>query len=391
VSAVPPGASDAQALPPGLRWADRSRPGWTRRRAGERFEYLDARGAPIDDPAAIARIEALAIPPAYEEVWICPDPRGHLQATARDARGRLQYRYHARWRETRDADKYDRMLAFGAALPRLRATVERDLARAGMPREKVLASIVRLMDRTLIRVGNAEYARENGTYGLTTLRGDHAQVRGDAVRLRFRGKSGVEHDVTVRDPRIARIVRRCQELPGQGLFTWVDDAGCVHEVDSADVNAYLREATGADFTAKDYRTWGGSAHALHRLAALRFETAAEAKRHLVETIREAAARLGNTPAVCRRCYVHPAILEGYLEGTLHGLPRARPRTGLEPEEVVLVAFLRRLARPAAERRTAPQRAAHRAGAPRAAASSAAAAASAASAARASRRVGTRAP
>ena len=339
-AATEPGPEADPPPPPGLRWSDDASPGYGRRRRGDRFVYVDEDGEPIRDAATIARIHALAIPPAYERVWICADPRGHLQATGIDARGRKQYRYHPRWRELRDADKYGRMAAFGAALPGLRARIERDLAAPGMGRDKVLATVLRLMDATLIRVGNPEYARENGSYGLTTLRGRHARVRGSTVRLRFRGKSGIEHDVAVDDARVARVVRRCIELPGQALFTYVDDAGEVRAIDSGDVNDYLREATATEFTAKDFRTWGGSARALESLRRATFASDTQARRIVVATIRETAALLGNTPAVCRRCYVHPAIVDAFLAGSLAALRPTRVARGLRPEEAALIAFLR---------------------------------------------------
>lgn len=306
----------------------------------------------IDAPAEIARIHALAIPPAYQDVWICPDPRGHLQATGRDARGRKQYRYHLRWREARDANKYERMRAFGAALPRIRARVSRDLALRGMPRDKVLATVVRLLDTTLIRVGNADYARENHSFGLTTLRNRHVKIQAGALRFQFRGKSGVHHDVAVADPKVARIIKRCMELPGHELFQYLDDDGSRHTVDSSAINDYLRACSGGAFTAKDYRTWAGTVFALAALRTLPWETPTEARRHIVGTVKEIASRLGNTPAVCRRCYVHPAVLERYEAGALTGgaahddaLPVARQR-GLKRDEVALADFLKQLAREA---------------------------------------------
>ena len=342
-SAGPAPSADLPSVPTGLHYVDDSQPGITRRLLRGRFAYFTPDGKRLRDDEQIARINALAIPPAYTDVWICPDPRGHIQATGRDARGRKQYRYHARWREVRDATKYERMLAFGAALPAIRARIERDLALPGMPRDKVLATVIKLMDETAIRVGNTQYARDNGSYGLTTLRNRHAQVRGDRIRLRFRGKSGVQHDVTVQHPRVARIVRRCIDLPGQDLFQYEDDEGELHAIGSADVNAYLQDTVAADFTAKDFRTWTGSAHALEQLAQLRWESATEAKRHVVAAIAQVSHRLGNTPAVCRRCYVHPRILDAYLAGELFALPAPRRCQGLRPEEGALMMFLERLA------------------------------------------------
>lgn len=343
----------SEALPAGLRYVDDSRSGYSREWTGSAFAYFDREGKRIDDEAEIRRINALAIPPAYTHVWICPDPRGHLQATGRDARGRKQYRYHPRWRETRDANKYERMLAFGAVLPKLRARVTRDLARDGMPRDKVLATIVRLLDMTLIRVGSEEYARENRSYGLTTLRKRHLEVSPGTLRFRFRGKSGIAHDVAVSDARVARIVKRCLDLPGQDLFQYLDADGSHHSVSSSDINDYLREITSADFTAKDYRTWAGSVFALAALSKLRWETVTEARRHVVAVIKDVAQLLRNTPAVCRKCYVHPAVIEAFEAGQLaQAMPAARPRR-LKADEAALLVFLekdaRRRAREAARR------------------------------------------
>jgi DNA topoisomerase-1 len=331
-------------LPPGLRYASDARPGCTRRRAGERFIYFDRDGRRIRDADEIARINALAVPPAYTDVWICADPRGHLQATGRDARGRKQYRYHPRWRETRDATKYDRMQSFGEALPKIRARVTRDLGLPAMPRDKLLAAVVRLLDSTLIRVGSVEYARDNRSYGLTTLRKKHLEVRSGQVRFRFRGKSGIEHDVAIDDPRVARIVRRCMDLPGQELFQYVDDDGVRHVIDSSAINDYLREASGADFTAKDYRTWAASVHALRALQQHTLSTAAEARRHLVATIRDVAGLLRNTPAVCRRCYIHPAIIEAFEAAELGDMRVPPRRRGLRADERAFAALLARHAR-----------------------------------------------
>jgi DNA topoisomerase-1 len=300
-----------------LRYVHDDRPGISRERGkGDAFLYRDADGKRITEKATMARIEALRIPPAYTDVWICPIPNGHLQATGRDARGRKQYRYHVRWRMIRDAVKYDRMLAFGAALPRIRAQVAKDLMLHGLPREKVLAAIVRLLERTRIRVGNEEYAQSNDSYGLTTLRNQHADIEGGTIHFHFRGKSGKEHEIDLRDPRVARIVDRCQELPGQELFQFVDQEGTPHPIDSGDVNEYLKAAAdGEEFTAKDFRTWSGTVLCALRLAACtRPENPAEAKHTVVEAIRTVAAQLGNTPAVCRKSYIHPAIVEAFLDG-----------------------------------------------------------------------------
>src|SRR6201991_1794446 len=338
----------AAAMPPempaGLRHVDDTRPGYTRKKIARGFAYFDTHGKRIEDEAVIARINALAIPPAYRDVWICPDPRGHLQATGRDARGRKQYRYHPRWRETRDADKYDRMAAFGRALPRIRARVARDLRREGMPREKVVAAIVHLLDSTLIRVGSVEYARENRSYGLTTLRKKHLKIEAGKVRFRFSGKSGIEHDVTVDHPRIGSIVRRCAELPGHDLFQYLDDDGTRRAVGSADINDYLREASQADFTAKDYRTWAGSVFALAALRQLVCESAADAHRHVVTTVKEVAALLRNTPAVCKRCYIHPEIISAFEAGALTDLPPPTARRHMKVDEIAFAALLAQVGR-----------------------------------------------
>jgi DNA topoisomerase-1 len=331
------------ALPADLHYVDDAAPGITRRKLRGKFCYFDPSGQRITDPAEIQRINALAVPPAYTDVWICADPRGHLQATGRDARGRKQYRYHARWREVRDADKYSRMLEFGRTLPRLRKRLEEILATPGFSRDKVLATVITLLDVTLIRVGNSQYARANRSYGLTTLRNKHVAVNGSAIAFQFRGKSGVEHQITVKDRRLARIIRRCQEIPGQNLFQYLDEHGERHAVTSSDINAYLKTLTGADFTAKDYRTWAGSAAALHGLRALQWETETEAKRHVAEMVRQVARQLGNTPAVCRKCYIHPAVLEGFMGGVLSDLPKPRERKGLSAQEAALTMFLQRMA------------------------------------------------
>jgi DNA topoisomerase-1 len=323
-----------------LRYVSDQAPGWTRVRRGKSFAYLDTDGRRITDAATLARIAALAIPPAYRDVWICPLANGHLQATGRDARGRKQYRYHPRWRAVRDGAKFDRMLAFGRALPRIRRRVNRDLGLPGMPREKVLATVVRLLDATLIRVGNEEYARENGSFGLTTLRNRHVDVKGATLRFEFRGKSGIRHSVTMEDPRIARIVRQCLEIPGQELFQYLDDDGTRHAVDSADVNEWLRTAAGGEFTAKDFRTWHATVLALGLLVGRDCASARRAKQSVVEVLKNVAGRLGNTPAVCRKSYVHPELLERFLAQTLE----------LEgpPGERALLALLERWAEPLAD-------------------------------------------
>ncbi|MGF6606592.1 DNA topoisomerase-1 [Paraburkholderia sp. WSM4175] len=328
-----------QPMPPGLRHADDTRPGYTRKRERNGFIYFDVNGKRIVDEDEIQRINSLAIPPAYENVWICPDPRGHLQATGRDARGRKQYRYHPRWRETRDADKYERMAEFGRALPKIRARVARDLKLPGMPLDKVVAAIVQLLDTTLIRVGSAEYARDNHSYGLTTLRKKHVKIRAGQLRFQFRGKGGIEHDVTVDNPNIKRIVRRCAELPGHDLFQYLDEDGTRHSIGSTDINEYLRRVSGADFTAKDYRTWAGSVYALAALRRLMCSSAAEARRHIVATVKEVATLLRNTPAVCRRCYIHPAIISAFEADELQSLAPGQSRRGLKVDEVAFAVLL----------------------------------------------------
>lgn len=337
-----PDALTLDALPPDLHYVDDTQPGLTRRKLRGKFCYFDAAGQRITDPDEVKRINALAVPPAYTDVWICADPRGHLQATGRDARGRKQYRYHPRWREVRDADKYARLRDFGLALPKLRRQLEVLLDAPGFSRDKVMATVISLLDATLIRVGNTQYARDNRSYGLTTLRNRHVEVNGTAIRFQFRGKSGIEHQITVKDRRLARIIKRCQEIPGQNLFQYLDENGERHTVSSSDVNAYLRDLTGADFTAKDYRTWAGSALALAVLRELQWEPESDAKRHVVDMVKSVARQLGNTPAVCRKCYIHPAVLEGFLLGALATLPRPRTRKGLRAEEVGLAMYLEQM-------------------------------------------------
>ncbi len=332
----------------GLRYSTDSRPGIARRRAGRGFSYRRPDGTRVDEPIVRKRIQALAIPPAWTDVWICPDPIGHLQATGRDARGRKQYRYHARWRMRRDADKFGRLIEFASALPRIRRRCDRDLARRGAPREKILAAVIRLLETTLIRVGNDEYARLNRSFGLTTLRGRHARVTGSAIRFRFRGKSGRQHEVGLRDRRLAAVIRRCQELPGQELFGYLDDEGVVHDIGSQDVNDYLREISGIDVSAKDFRTWAGTVLAYRALKALAPGTdERSARQNVVEAVRLTSDRLGNTPAVARKSYVHPAIIEAYLDGSIgSALVEAAEEQVLPPaaadpqEEAQVIALLR---------------------------------------------------
>jgi DNA topoisomerase-1 len=301
----------------GLRYVTGEGPGITRRRAGKGFIYFGPDSRPVRQKTTLQRIRSLVIPPAWQNVWICPSENGHIQAVGRDARRRKQYRYHARYRQVRDEAKYGRMLAFGAVLPKIRKKVNQDLAQPGLPRQKVIAAVVRLLDETCIRVGNDEYAKTNKSYGLTTLKDQHVDVQGDQVRLHFRGKSKQEHDITLRDRRLAKIVKQLQDLPGQELFQYREESGQYVKIDSADVNDYLREITQDDFTAKDFRTWHGTGHAAEELAAIGpAQSDTEAKRNIVEAIKLTAKLLGNRPAACRKYYVHPAILEGYVEQTL---------------------------------------------------------------------------
>jgi DNA topoisomerase I len=337
----------------GLVYTSDVEPGLRRVRRGRGFAYLEPGGRRVRDPATLDRIRSLAIPPAWQHVWISSRPRGHLQATGRDARGRKQFRCHPRWREVRDADKFGRLAGLARSLPRIRAKVARDIKLPGLPREKVLATVVRLLETTFVRIGNEEYARENGSFGLTTLRDRHVKVSGSTVRFVFRGKSGVEVEAGVTDPRVARVVKRCEELPGQLLFQYQDEHGERRAVTSDDVNMYLREASGQDFTAKDFRTWAATvlaAGALRELA--EFESEAEAKRNVVAAIDQVARRLGHTRAVCRRSYVHPAVVDTYLEGELaHVLiaPPGRPAPRLKADELAVLRLLGRGAGPRRDR------------------------------------------
>lgn len=326
----------------GLRYVSDAQPGIRRIRCGKGFAYKDTQGKTIRDPETVARIRSLAIPPAWKYVWICPIAKGHLQATGRDAKGRKQSRYHPRWREVRDETKYHRMPAFAAALPAIREQVKRDLALPGMPRRKVLATVVRLMETTHIRVGNEEYARENHSFGLTTLRNRHVEVDGSTVTFHFTGKSGKKHKVNLTDRRIANIVRHCQDIPGYELFQYEDSEGH-HSIGSADVNEYLREISGQDFTAKDFRTWAGTVLACTALRELEAAASqAQAKKNIVEAIDAVAARLGNTRAVCRKCYVHPAILDLYLNGAMTACNGTTTvDDGLSEEECAVLRLLKR--------------------------------------------------
>ena len=346
----------------GLRYTTDTRPGFTRHKAGRGFTFRDREGKAIRDTEVLDRIHKIVIPPAWTDVWISPWPNGHLQATGRDARGRKQYRYHPRWRQRRGAENFARMIAFARALPRIRRRAEHDLAKRRLPREKVLGAVIRLLELTLIRVGNDEYARLNRSFGLTTMRDRHATIEGSEVRFHFRGKGGITHEVGLRDRRLAGIIRRCQDLPGQELFQYVDEEGLIRDVTSDDVNDYLREISGGDFTAKDFRTWAGTLLAYRALRALQPEDhGAPAKKNVVEAMKMTAERLGNTPAVARGSYVHPAVLEAYLEGDLGGAlvdaaeEQAMPPTAADrSEEIAVVKLLRQRGRDARRSTTPPR-------------------------------------
>ncbi|WP_040267874.1 DNA topoisomerase IB, partial [Xanthomonas citri] len=360
-SAAAVAQAKATARAAGLTYVNDQQPGISRRKAGKSFSYRDADGQRIADAETLQRIRSLAIPPAYTEVWICAKPNGHLQATGRDARRRKQYRYHADWALVRGEGKFERVIAFGTALPKLRRRLRRDLLLPGFPREKVLAIVVALLADTLVRVGNAEYARSNRSYGLTTLRNRHMEfLKGGRARLKFRGKSGQDHDIEVDDKQLVKLIRQCQQLPGQSLFQYRDDDGQLQPVDSGEVNDYLREAMGEDFTAKDFRTWGGTLAALQRLARLPLpERSSERALTQVQNdvIREVADALGNTPSVCRKAYIDPCVFEGWRAGQLQAMA-----TGVRGERQWEAATLRFLsasrsklkaqAKPASKRKSA---------------------------------------
>ncbi len=339
----------------GLHYVDPSSEGFRRRRAGKGFCYLDTRGRVLRDAAHLKRIRSLVIPPAWRDVWICPSADGHLQAVGYDARGRRQYRYHPAYRQVRNETKFARMAEFGLALPRIRRQVNQDLSQPGLPREKVLATVVRLLETTFIRIGNSEYAKENDSFGLTTLRNRHVDVEGSTVRFRFRGKSGLSHEVEVKDRRVAKVIKICLDLPGYNLFEYVDEGNTVRSISSTDVNTYIKGITGQEFTAKDFRTWAGTvqtALALASIGVCSCET--EAKRNIVAAIKDTAKRLGNRPATCRNYYVHPAITESYVSGTLLEYVKASgdgetmtvsdsPR--LHPEEICVLRLIQSLSAP----------------------------------------------
>ena len=332
----------------GLRYVSDARPGIRRKKAGNGFTYTRVDGSRLAEPEVLGRIKALAIPPAWTDVWICPFADGHIQATGRDAKGRKQYRYHVRFREVRESSKYEHVVAFADTLPAIREQVREHMALRGLPREKVLATIVHLLETTLIRVGNDDYAKQNSSYGLTTLKNRHVLVEGNEVRFRFTGKSGKQWSLRVKDRRVAKIIRACQELPGQELIQYVDDAGNCQDVTSTDVNEYLKEITGRDITAKDFRTWAGTVLAAMALNELEsFDSAAQAKRNLRTAIEKVSARLGNTPTICRKCYVHPEVLNSYMDGNLvlELKSQAESELGgaigsLKPEEAAVLALLR---------------------------------------------------
>lgn len=330
-----------------LRHVSDREPGMSRERHGGTFVYRHPDGAPVHDAAVLKRIKSLVIPPAWTDVWICADPTGHIQATGRDARGRKQYRYHARFRSVRDEAKYSHILRFARVLPKVRARVERDLDLPDLPRQKILATLVRLLERTMMRIGNGEYARNNKSFGLSTLRNRHARIRGRRLVFDFRGKSGVRHHVEIESLRLARIIRRCRDLPGQHLFEYRDAAGEIHPIGSHDVNNYLREISGEDITAKDFRTWTATnlaAAALCEPEALQFKGS---KKAVVDAVKKVAAALGNTVAVCRKCYIHPAVFDGYVDGSLAAAlkngasPVRTAPAGMSPCEAAVAAFLRR--------------------------------------------------
>jgi DNA topoisomerase-1 len=332
----------------GLHYVSDAAPGIERRKAGKSFVYVGPNGRPVRDAGTLKRIRSLVIPPAWTDVWICADPLGHIQAVGRDQRGRKQYRYHPRWREVRDETKYEKMISFVRALPHIRARVNRDLAKPGLPREKVLAAVVRLLETTLIRVGNEEYAEQNKSYGLTTLQDRHAKIAGGKIRFRFRGKSGVQHEIDLDDPRLARIVKKCQDLPGEELLQYLDDDGNVRDIGSGDVNDYLRDITGQPFTAKDFRTWAGTVLAARALQEFQqVDSQAQAKKNVVHAIEEVARKLGNTRAVCRKCYVHPAVIDSYMDGSLlihlsgEVKKLIKPLHQLEPEEAAVLVLLQK--------------------------------------------------
>jgi DNA topoisomerase I len=347
----------------GLRYVSDGRPGIRRKKSGKGFVYTRADGSKLSEPDVLMRIKALAIPPAWTDVWISPFADGHTQATGRDAKGRKQYRYHARFREMRESTKYEHVVSFADALPAIRKRVHEHMGLRGLPREKVLATVIHLLETTLIRIGNDDYAKQNNSYGLTTLKNRHVAVDGNEVRFRFTGKSGKQWSLRVRDRRIAKIIKACQELPGQELLQYLDEAGDCHDVTSSDVNAYLKEITGKDVTARDFRTWAGTVLAAMALNEVEsFDSAAQAKRNLRAAIEKVAARLGNTPTICRKCYVHPDVLDSYMDGNLALEIKSKAENelrgdvqSLKPEEAAVLALLRGRLAKEAERAAAKDR------------------------------------
>lgn len=341
----------------GLRYVSDTRPGFTRRKKGKTFAYFDQKNTPITDEKQIERINKIGIPPAYERVWICPYTNGHLQATGYDAKGRKQYRYHTRWREVRDENKFHHILKFGDTLPAIRKQVEKHLQLKGLPREKVLATVITLLEKTLIRVGNAEYAKKNNSYGLTTMRRKHVSIEGTKISFEFTGKSGKKWQVSVKDRRISAIVKRCADIPGYELFKYVAEDGTYKDVESADVNAYLKEITGENFTAKDYRTWAGTVLASIALTEFeKYDSEAQAKKNVVSAINHVAQQLGNTPAICRKCYIHPEIINAYITGELakninHEIDDTikEEYASLMDEEIMVLAFLKNRLSPLAKK------------------------------------------
>ncbi|PQV63038.1 DNA topoisomerase-1 [Abditibacterium utsteinense] len=341
----------------GLRYVSDDDSGIGRKKSGKGFSYIGLGGKTIKDRKVIERINALAIPPAYKNVWICALENGHIQATGFDERNRKQYRYHPKWREVRDETKFARTIAFAHALPKIRARTEPDLAKKGAPREKVLAAVVQLLEKTAIRVGNEEYARQNGSYGLTTMRNQHAQIKGGKVHFHFKGKSGKWHDIDLKDRKLASVIKKLGDLPGQSLFQYLDEEGQTHHIESSDVNAYLQEIAGEEFTAKDFRTWAGTVSASLALAEFeKFETTEAAQANIVAAVKSVSQHLGNTPAVCRKSYIHPAVLEAYLDGSmLESLKQKAEETleqemsSLKPEEAAVLGLLQqKLAQKTAE-------------------------------------------
>lgn len=344
---TPPTAELAGAVEQAkLRYVSDLEPGLGRKRVGKGFSYLGLDGKRITDKETRKRLESLVIPPAWQDVWICPDEHGHIQATGRDERGRKQYLYHPEWHRVRDTAKFDRMLGFGKLLPRIRRRVQKDLSLPGLPKDKVLAAVVKLLETTLIRVGNTTYAKENGSYGLTTIRKKHAHVSGQTVTFDFTGKSGKEWDIELKDKKIAKIVQKCEELPGYELFKYFDEAGELQDLESGDVNTYLKDVTGEDISAKDFRTWAGTVLATFTLTGLEpSQTKTQATKNVTAAIKEVSQKLGNTPAVCRRSYVHPDVIDCYLDGSLMGLAEVREAVssslakGLRIEEMAVLRFL----------------------------------------------------